>query len=164
MSARSTHGLTLVSRRSGPTWKAYKAWQQMKHRCYNHHNKKFQLYGGRGIRVCDRWLNGDGERSGVECFLSDMGPPPPDKSLDRFPNCDGNYEPVNCRWGTDEEQNGNRGDYNIMIEWEGVKYCCSALARKFKLSHVTLSNRISAGWPLEKALTIRPNKHNRITA
>lgn len=80
----------------------YFAWQAMKSRCNNPNASKYHLYGGRGIRVCDRWQND------FSAFLADMGRRPPDKtSLDRI---DGNkgYEPGNCRWANDFEQNRNR--------------------------------------------------------
>ena len=83
----------------------YKTWGTMKQRCYNPNNHKYPLYGGRGIRVCDRWLNS------FSNFLKDMGDRPEGMTLDRFPNKDGNYEPNNCRWATDSEQNYNRRSY-----------------------------------------------------
>ena len=70
----------------------YRAWYNMKQRTSNPKSSYYALYGGRGIKVCDRW-----QRSFVS-FLEDMGAKPyPDYSLDRI-NTDGNYEPGNCRW------------------------------------------------------------------
>lgn len=80
----------------------YHSWASMKVRCYRRNHKAFKNYGGRGIKVCERWLNS------FENFLADMGPRPTGKSLDRFPNNDGNYEPGNCRWATRSEQQRNR--------------------------------------------------------
>jgi len=80
----------------------YRAWARMIHRCYEPADIKYHLYGGRGITVCERW------RYSFENFLSDMGSKPShDLSLDRRES-DGNYEPSNCRWATDSEQNKNR--------------------------------------------------------
>ncbi len=83
--------------------KEYKAWDSMKQRCYNPNSPKYYLYGGRGIKVCDRWLNS------FENFLADVGLAPTSQhSIDRFPDNDGNYEPGNVRWGTDYEQRHNQ--------------------------------------------------------
>lgn len=79
----------------------YSSWGHMKQRCLNRKNKKFHLYGGRGITVCDRWQS-------FENFLADMGERPADKTLDRYPDRNGNYEPANCRWATAKEQSENQ--------------------------------------------------------
>lgn len=77
-------------------------WRGMKQRCYNPNNKSFKNYGGRGITICDRWQNS------FENFLADMGKKPsPTHSIDRVNN-DGNYEPANCRWATNQEQSDNK--------------------------------------------------------
>ena len=73
----------------------------MKSRCYNPNDIKYSLYGGRGVKVCDRWLES------FENFYEDMGPKPKDRSIDRI-DTNGNYEPGNCKWSTIEEQNTNR--------------------------------------------------------
>jgi len=74
----------------------------MKQRCGNPNNVRWQQYGGRGIRVCERWLMFDN-------FLADMGVRPDGKTIDRI-NVDGDYERSNCRWASPQEQRHNRTD------------------------------------------------------
>lgn len=73
----------------------------MLQRCTNQNRDNYSFYGGRGIKVCERWFV-------FENFLADMGERPADTTLDRYPDNDGNYEPGNCRWATLLEQAGNR--------------------------------------------------------
>jgi hypothetical protein len=87
----------------------YRTWLSIQQRCYNPKATRYKLYGGMGVIVCTRWLNGDGTLSGFECFLADMSRrPTPQHSIDRYPNPNGNYEPHNCRWATPKEQAANR--------------------------------------------------------
>jgi DNA-binding CsgD family transcriptional regulator len=85
-----------------PKTPEYIAWVAMKQRCFNSKNEVFEHYGGRGITVCNRWINS------FENFLSDMGRRPTSKhTLGRIDN-NGNYEPNNCRWETMTQQLRNR--------------------------------------------------------
>lgn len=93
----TTHGHS----RGGRATSTYLIWAGMIQRCTNPTLKAWKDYGGRGIRVCDRWL------ASFENFLSDMGERPKELSIDRINN-DGNYEPSNCRWATRTEQVRNR--------------------------------------------------------
>lgn len=74
----------------------------MKQRCLNPNYDRYKDYGGRGVKVCDRWLES------LNNFVEDMGLRPEGKTLDRYPNKDGNYEPGNCRWATPTQQAYNR--------------------------------------------------------
>lgn len=88
--------------RNGHQTAEYRAWQAMIQRCTNPKNDNFEYYGGRGIKVCDRWRNSYAD------FLGDMGRRPSRRhSIDRKDN-DGNYEKGNCRWATRFLQNTNR--------------------------------------------------------
>ncbi len=90
----TTHGFSKV--------KEYRTWSDMKQRCHNPKNKRYNDWGGRGIKVCERWKNS------FENFLDDMGKKPgKEYSIDRINN-DGNYEPSNCRWSTSKEQINNQ--------------------------------------------------------
>lgn len=101
----TTHG----HRKNGVRPDEYRIWSNMKYRCSSVYEKN---YYGRGIIVCDRWVNS------YDNFLSDMGPRPSKKhSIDRI-DVNGNYEPSNCRWATSYEQFRNKTN-NRWIEFHG---------------------------------------------
>lgn len=88
--------------RRGKDSLTYRSWQHMKDRCLNPNTDMWKYYGGRGIKVCDRWSES------FENFLEDMGERPcKELTLDRI-NTDGNYEPSNCRWADKLTQTLNR--------------------------------------------------------
>lgn len=88
----------------------YRIWAAMRARCRNKRNSAYRYYGARGIRVCERW------DLSFEAFLADMGEPPTDRhSIDRINN-DGNYEPGNCRWVTQNIQTQNSRHAKLTVE------------------------------------------------
>jgi hypothetical protein len=82
----------------------YTTYRSMRDRCLNKNHNSYPYYGGRGIKICERWL---GRIVGFKNFLEDMGERPHGMTLDRI-NVNGNYEPSNCRWSTQKTQINNR--------------------------------------------------------
>lgn len=147
-----THGETVGYKPSTE----YMAFMSMKSRCYNPSAANFKRYGGRGVSVCEEWLQEDG----FDKFLQHLGRKPADKdSVDRWPNRNGNYEPGNVRWATSEEQSGNR-DCNRFVTFQGETLCATQMARKYGIQPATLISRLRSGYSPEKAITT-PIKHKK---
>ncbi len=101
----------------------YRAWVAMRNRCNNPNHQMWRLYGGSGVKVCKRWNK-------YENFLADMGrKPSPKHSLDRYPNCYGDYKPSNCRWATLNEQNGNRRPWKRRTAYELLAHAQAELSK-----------------------------------
>lgn len=123
----------------------------MNSRCTNKKTRAFKFYGGRGIRVCERW--GD-----FANFLLDMGGPGPGQTLDRIDN-DLGYEPGNCRWADQETQSNNRRTC-IYVEVGAERLTVVQWARKNGLKPSTVYRRIADGWSHIEAVTTPSRPRN----
>ena len=123
----------------------YAVWQIMRRRCYDKNLRCYHRYGGRGIKVCERW------RESFDSFFSDMGPRPSDKhQIDRINN-EGNYEPDNCRWVTNFHNSRNRRS-NVNITIDGVTRCLMDWVAESGNKYLTVYMRIQNGWDPRIAL------------
>ena len=135
----TTHGLSHK--------RIYRIWDAMHRRCYDKKHMVFHKYGGRGIKVCNRWHN-------VLNFLKDMGNPAEDQSLDRIDN-DGNYSPENCRWADRYTQARNRSN-NCMITYDGRTMTVADWADVLGIPRSTLYSRLyRLNWSVHRALTTK---------
>jgi hypothetical protein len=120
-------------------------WAGMWNRCYNPESADYAYYGARGIRVCSEWLS-------FESFLAFWGHPPFDgASIGRIDN-DGNYEPANCEWQNQEQQNNNTIRSRI-IQWNGRAQSIRDWAKEYGIGSRRLSERLRRGWAMDRALT-----------
>jgi len=123
----------------------YRIWQTMRRRCSCPRNPKYPNYGGRGIKVCERWQS-------FENFYADVGPRPSRAySLDRIDN-NGNYEPGNCRWATSREQANNTRQNRHIVAF-GEQRTLAQWARRSGIDAEVIRKRLSRGWDTEKAIT-----------
>lgn len=136
--ASRTHG------RSGS--RLYRVWQAMISRCESPKASGYQNYGGKGIRVCERW------RASFVAFMEDMGQPPaPGLTIERK-NGKGNYEPNNCRWATRKEQARNIS-FNRLLTFQGQTKVAAEWAELMGLTRNQLYGRLRRGWSVERVLT-----------
>lgn len=130
------HGHNRVGKRN----KIYGVWHGMKSRCYNPNNKRYLGYGGRGILICDEWLNAyeafynwainNGYSDGL--------------TIDRIDN-DKGYSPDNCRWATDSEQNRNRRN-TVIVEIDGEHKTLVSCVSEYGIKYHTLWERYKRGY------------------
>lgn len=135
---------TLPTKHGMKSTRAYIIWSNMKQRCINPNRADWPNYGGRGVKVCERWQT-------FENFVADMGEPLPDQTLDRI-SVDGNYEPSNCRWATLDEQTRNRRN-NRYVTFEGKTQTLVAWSDELGISYWTLHARLRRGWSIERTFT-----------
>jgi hypothetical protein len=142
------HGHTrrqIGGKKDSPT---YRSWMAMRTRCSAEGRDNADRYADRGVTICDQWESFDN-------FLADMGERPEGKTLDRWPNAQGNYEPENCRWATPREQARNTRRNKLTLETatevalmrlRGEE--CKVIATRFGISE-SLPREIVKGrcWP-----------------
>jgi hypothetical protein len=133
-----------ITKHGGYLSAVYKVWHAMIERCRNPGDPSYSDYGGRGIRVCDRWQD-------FAAFRNDMGPRPARGMLERK-EVNSNYEPDNCRWATPLEQANNRRN-NRRITYAGETKTMADWAREKGLSKGCLKHRLDSGWNIERALS-----------
>lgn len=133
-----------------------KTFHNMIQRCKNPKIHNYASYGGRGIKVCDRWRLPKGE--GFRNFIADMGPRPFKMTIERI-DTNGNYEPSNCKWATKKDQARNTRKKR-MVEFNGKSYHVAELAEKLGIEMKTLYYRIQQGWPIEKIVDPSPQWNN----
>lgn len=122
----------------------YQIWRHIIERCSSSSSKGYRYYGGRGIKVCERWQD-------FEHFLEDMGPrPSPDHSIDRI-NVNGNYEPTNCRWATRIEQANNKRN-NVLVDVSGQSLTIAQWAAVSNVHPGTINSRLKNGWGSQAAV------------
>lgn len=127
----------------------YGIYRSIISRCLNPNVKRYNNYGGRGINICQRWLDG------FENFIADMGERPSVyHSIERIDN-NGGYSPENCKWATMDEQAKNRSN-NYFIEFGGERMILQDWSKRIGINHSNLKKRIER-WGVEEALT-RPVK------
>ncbi|MCM5682497.1 hypothetical protein M8A51_23455 [Schlegelella sp. S2-27] len=123
----------------------HRAWVHMKQRCTNPKKREYPHYGGRGIKVCDEWMHS------FLAFFNHIGPRPSDRhSLDRI-DVNGNYEPGNVRWATQQEQVENT-TVARHITINGRTQTLSAWAREMGLTAGQVCQRERSGWSIEEAI------------
>lgn len=126
----------------------YKVWRGMITRCENPNCASFKRYGGRGIKVCPEW------RASFLTWKSDMGERPKGYTIERKNN-DVDYSPENCIWAPIQTQ-ANNTSTNTFIEFNGQRKTLIQWARTTGLKRELISARLDSGWPIQKALTKKP--------
>lgn len=132
------HGLSFATE--------YRCWISIRSRCSNPRNTAWENYGGRGIKVCDRWES-------FEHFLSDMGRKPSKRHTIERRDVNGDYEPKNCFWATMKEQARNkRNQHFVEVNGRAISLAQAVEESAHNLNYNTVLYRIRRGWSVERAL------------
>jgi hypothetical protein len=127
----------------GKRSRVYNAWMNMRDRCLNQNRPSYVYYGGRGITICDRWLDS------FENFLADMGEPPDGYELERVNNELG-YSPENCVWANRKTQCRNTRS-NRLVTYKGETRCIAEWSEILNMKYGTLRGRLDNNWTIERA-------------
>lgn len=131
--------------------RTWKAWMKMRARCRIRSEQRYPNYGGRGIKVCERW-------NVFENFLADMGEAPEGMTIERI-DVNGHYTPENCRWATADEQYSNT-TRTVFVTFHGRRVPFRDLVKAAGIKYATASARVFRyGWPAERAFpNLRPEQ------
>lgn len=116
--------------------KEYECWRHLRQRCNNTRNSAYKYYGGRGIKVCDRWND-------FRNFLTDMGRKPAGMTIDRI-DINGNYEPSNCRWADNKTQQRNKRIHKRTLK--GIRVTMTEVAEELGVNKSMIYNRVYGKW------------------
>ena len=134
--------------------RVYRIFHNMKSRCYLPSFSRYEYYGGRGIKICNEWLNSFDSFYNwamASGYRNDL-------DIDRIDN-NGNYEPNNCRWVTAKIQNNNTRK-NHYYTYKGETKSVSQWADQYHIHRCVLNNRLRRGWSFEDAVGISIRKYN----
>ena len=135
----------------------YKAWSNAKYRCVNPRDRDYPKYGGRGITMCDRWVDS------FKNFLADMGERPDGMTLERQ-DVNGHYCPENCTWATRKVQTRNRRN-TIRVEYQGVIKTLGEWCEELGLTYTSAHQMIKNGKSVDAAFaTAKRRESSKVTA
>lgn len=134
----------------------YNSYRCMMSRCYRTKDPSYKYYGGRGIQVCDEWMNIENFEKWVNEHPYFIG-----ATIDRIDN-NKDYAPHNCRWATMFEQDKNRRN-SVLIEWNGEIHNITEWSEITGINKCTLNTRYHRGWSVERILTEPVTHGNQYT-
>jgi hypothetical protein len=124
----------------------YQSWTSMRERCNNPNHKKYNIYGGRGITVCERWAD-------FQKFMLDMGRKLDPKFTIERKDVNGNYQPTNCCWIARKDQGRNKRN-SVFVTYNGKRMLLIDLVEELGLSRMAVYGRLKMGWTLAQAIAL----------